>query len=184
MNDEAILDLYFSRSEEAIVQTDAAYGRPLLTLSSRILNSYEDAEESVNDTYLKAWNAIPPRRPAHFFGFLAKLCRCTSLDRLDWNLADKRGGSVVSLTQEMEQCIPDESRERQVKAKELGQLMNRFLGTLPEQTRSIFLRRYWYGDSVGEIAALYGIGESKVKTTLHRTRSKLKTFLALEEIMV
>lgn len=184
MNDEAILDLYFSRNEEAIAQTDAAYGRPLLALSTRLLNNHEDAEESVNDTYMKAWNAIPPRRPVHFFGFLAKLCRCASLDRLDWNLADKRGGSVVSLTQEMEQCIPDERRGQAVEARELGQILNQFLGTLPEQTRNIFLRRYWYGDTVREIAAQYGIGESRVKTSLHRTRCRLRTFLAKEGIMI
>lgn len=184
MKDEAILDLYFSRDESAIAETDAAYGRSLLALSSRILNNLQDAEESVNDTYLKTWERIPPQRPNHFFGFLAKICRFYSMNRLDWNTAAKRSAQVVSLTQEMELCIPDQKREQEWEARELGRTLNRFLETLPQESRVLFLRRYWYADSIGEIAARYSLTESKVKTTLHRTRQKLSEYLAQEGIAV
>lgn len=184
MKDETILDLYFSRNEDAIAETDAAYGRSLRSLSNRILENPEDSEESVNDTYLKAWNTIPPQRPSHFFGYLAKICRYISMDRLDWRSAAKRKATVVSLTQEMELCIPDKRRDAEMQSRELGRILNSFLGTLPQETRLIFLRRYWYVDTVGEIAARYAVSESKVKTTLHRTRKKLSDYLAQEGIAV
>lgn len=184
MTDEKILDLYFSRKEEAIAETAAAYGRSLMTLSNRILENFQDAEESVSDTYLKTWDTVPPQRPGHFFGYLAKLCRNFALGRLDWRNAAKRGAPVVSLTEEMEACIPDESRERQIEGRELGRILNRFLESLPREARMIFLRRYWFADSITEIAERYSITESKVKTTLHRTRSRLRNYLAQEGIMV
>lgn len=184
MNDEAILDLYFSRDEQAIAETDAAYGRSLLSLSRQILEDIRDAEESVSDTYLKTWDRIPPQRPGHFFGYLAKLCRFSATDKLDWNRAAKRGANLVSLTQEMEACIPDRRREQELEARELGAILSRFLKGLPQEPRLIFLRRYWYADSIASIAARYGLGESKVKTTLHRTRNKLKDYLAQEGITV
>lgn len=184
MNDEAILDLYFSRDQQAIAETDAVYGRRLLSLSGRILSDVRDAEESVSDTYLTAWARIPPQRPNCFFGYLAKICRFCSMDKLDWNLAAKRSANVVSLTREMESCIPDRRREQELEARELGQLLTRFLTGLPQEPRLIFLRRYWYADSVSAIAARYGMGESKVKTSLHRTRNKLKDYLAQEGINV
>lgn len=184
MNDEAILELYFARNEDAIAQTDAVYGKSLRTLSNRILNSREDAEESVSDTYLKTWNTIPPTRPRHFFGYLAKICRFASMDRLDWRSAAKRHAQVVSLTREMELCIPDERRDRDLEARELGRILNAFLAALPREPRMIFLRRYWYADNVRDIAARYDITESKVKTSLHRTRKKLSDYLAQEGIAV
>lgn len=184
MNDESILDLYFSRNERAIAETDAAYGRSLLALSVRILDNAQDAEESVSDTYLKTWDTVPPRRPQHFFGYLAKICRFCSMDKLDWNRAAKRCARVVSLTQEMEACIPDMRRNREMEARELGAILTRFLETLPEESRILFLRRYWYADSIADIANRFGIGESKVKTSLHRTRNKLRVYLAQEGIAV
>lgn len=184
MNDDAIIQLYLRRSEDAIAETEAAYGRSLHSLAVRILDSPEDAEESVNDTYLKAWNTIPPQRPSHFFGYLAKLCRFASLDKLDWRSAAKRSGGVVSLTQEMETCIPDESRDRELEGRELGRVLNAFLENLPRESRVIFLRRYWYADTVAEIAQRYAVSESKVKTQLHRTRKKLSDYLKLEGITV
>lgn len=184
MNDEEILELYFSRNEDAIAETDAVYGRSLHTLARRILNDREDAEESVSDTYFKTWNAIPPQRPSHLYGFLAKICRFTAIDKLDWRCAAKRSADVVALTAEMETCIPDERRERQMEARELGRLLTEFLTGLPKDSRMIFLRRYWYVDTVAEIAQRYGITESKVKTQLHRTRNKLADFLMREGIAV
>ena len=184
MDDTAIIDLYWARDEEAIRETDAAYGRKLHVLANRILSSREDAEESVNDTYLKTWQAIPPQRPRQFYGFLAAICRHLSFHRVDWNQAAKRNAEVVSLTQEMELCIPDPSRDRELEGKELGRLLNEFLESLPKETRLIFLRRYWHVDTIAEIAARYGMTESKVKMQLSRTRAKLSAFLAKEGITV
>lgn len=184
MEDTNIIELYWSRDEAAITQTDAAYGRKLHTLSDNILHSYEDAQECVNDTYLKTWNTIPPSRPRYFFAYLAAICRHLSLNKLDWKAAAKRKGEVVTLTEEMAQCIPDASWERARSGKELGQLLNTFLGQLPKESRLIFLRRYWYLDTVAQIARRYGITESKVKMQLSRTREKLRLFLQKEGICV
>ena len=180
MEDGAILDLYFARDEEAIRQTEAAHGHKLYTLAYGILAIREDAEESVSDTYLKAWESIPPTRPTYFYAYLAKICRFICFGKLDWKNAAKRKAEVVELTAEMELCIPDLSRERQLEAQELGRLLNEFLGTLNEESRKIFMRRYWYADSVLEIAQRYRIGESKVKTRLFRTRNQLREFLEKE----
>lgn len=184
MDDSKILDLFWARNEDAIRQTDAAYGRKLHALSHRLLNSHEDAQECVSDTYMKTWQVIPPQRPKHLYGFLAAICRHLSLHRLDWNQAAKRSAEVVSLTQEMELCIPDASQQRALEGRELGRIMNAFLESLPKETRLIFLRRYWHVDTVAEIAARYGITESKVKMQLSRTRSKLRSYLEKEGITV
>ncbi len=184
MEDKKILELFFARDEDAIRQTDAQYGRRLLVLADRIVLSREDAEESVNDTYLKAWETIPPRIPNHFFAYLAKICRNFALGRLDWNNAAKRKAEVVSLSQEMELCIPDTRRADTLEGRELGRLLNDFLRTLSKENRMVFLRRYWYVDTVAEIAQRYGISESAVMTRLHRTRKKLSEFLQKEGIYV
>lgn len=184
MEDAKILDLYFARDEDAIRETDTAYGKRLHTLAKNILRNREDAEESVNDTYAEVWKSIPPRRPKYFFAFLASICRHLSLNRVDWKQAAKRRAQVVPLTEEMENCIPDAVHERQMEAKELGRLLDLFLEGLPKDSRLIFLRRYWYVDSVPEIAARYGMTESKVKMQLSRTKEKLRLFLEQEGIYV
>ncbi len=184
MEDKQILDLFFARDEEAIRQTELRYGTRLGLLAERIVLSREDAQECVNDTYLKAWETIPPQWPNHFFAYLAKICRNFALGRLDWNNAAKRKAEVVSLSQEMELCIPDKRREEALEGKELGRLLNAFLGTLSKENRMVFLRRYWYVDTVAEIAQRYGISESTVMTRLHRTRKKLSVFLQEEGIQV
>ena len=180
MEDGKIIELYFQRDEEAIRQTEAAYGHKLYTLAYRILLSREDAEESVSDTYLKAWDSIPPTKPTFFFAYLSKICRFLCFGKLDWKNASKRKAEMVELTAEMELCIPDLSREAQVRSQELGQLLNDFLGTLSEENRKLFMRRYWYADSVAEIAQRFRMGESKVKTRLFRTRNQLRVFLEKE----
>ena len=184
MEDEKIIDLYWERKDEAIMETQAAYGRQLQTIAQRIVQSYEDAEESVNDTYMETWRAIPPQRPRYFFAFLAAICRHLSLTRLDWNTAAKRKAEVVSLTEDMEQCIPDASHERTMRGKELGRILDAFLESLPKDSRVIFLRRYWYVDTIAEIARQYGMTESKVKMQLSRTKEKLRIYLEKEEIRV
>ncbi len=184
MEDTKIIELYWMRNEDAIAETEAAYGRRLRRLADRILGNSEDAEESVSDTYMKTWETIPPKRPTYFYAFIASICRHLSLHKVDWNQAAKRNAEVVTLTQEMELCIPDASREREMEAKEIGKALNAFLEDLPQQTRMIFLRRYWHVDTIAEIAQRYGITESKVKMQLSRTRAKLCTYLEQEGIQV
>lgn len=184
MEDAKIIELYWARNEDAIRETEASYGRKLNALAKKILWSREDAEESVNDTYMRAWGAIPPHRPKYFYAFLAAVCRRLSLDKLDWKMAAKRNAEVVSLTEEMELCIPDARRDREMESRELGRLLDAFLDSIPKDSRLIFLRRYWYMDTIGEIAQRYGMTESKVKMQISRTKAKLCTFLEQEEIYV
>ena len=165
MEDAKIIALFWERNEQAVKETDAAYGGKLYGLSNRILNNREDAEESVSDTYMETWKSIPPKQPTYFYAFLASICRNLSLNRLDWRMAAKRNAEVVA-------CW------------ELRRVLESFLESLSKESRLIFLRRYLYVDSAAEIAQRYGISESKVKTQLHRTRNKLHTYLEKEGITV
>ena len=182
MQDENIIALFWERNEEAIQETDLAYGKKLNHLAHRILGNPEDAEESVNDTYMNAWEVMPPQWPKYFYAFLSAICRNLSLHKIDWKLAAKRNAVVVSLSEELTSCIPDTGWERFLEGREIGKLLDAFLGSLPEESRKIFLRRYWYGDTVAEIASKYGMTESKIKMQLSRTRKKLWAFLEKEEI--
>lgn len=165
MEDAKIIDLFWARNEDAIAETDAAYGRKLRFLANKILNNFEDAEESVSDTYMKTWEVIPPQRPVCFYAFIASICRHLSFHKVDWNRAAKRNAEVVALTDEMELCIPDTSRDRELEAKELGRVLNAFLESLPKETRMIFLRRYnsYYAytadmlDKIDEICEKYDL---------------------------
>ena len=184
MEDVQIIALFWERNERAIKETDSAYGRKLYVLSNNILKNREDAEESVSDTYMRTWKSIPPKRPKYFYAFLASICRNVSFNRLDWRKAAKRNAEIVALTQEMESCIPDARRDVEMDRKELRRALESFLDSLSKESRLIFLRRYLYVDSIAEIASRYGISESKVKTQLHRTRSKLYAHLSKEGIYV
>ena len=184
MEDSKILELFFARNEDAIRHTDDTYGRRLYHLADNIVHNGQDAEESVSDTYLKAWETIPPHSPKYFFAYIAKICRHFALDKLDWNNAAKRNAEVVSLTQEMELCIPDTERDRELAGKELGMILDAFLRTLTPENRVVFMRRYWYVDTIAEIAARYGISESAVQMRLNRTRAKLCTYLEKEGVRV
>lgn len=182
MNDDQIIQLFFARNEDAIAQTACRYGARLTRLSVNILRSNEDAQECVNDTYLRAWNTIPPTRPGHLFAYLAKICRYLALDRLDWGNAVKRRAEVVALTQEMEECIPGAWREPGAEDAEVSRLVGAFLQNQTRENRMIFVRRYWYGDSVSEIAQRYEVSQSAVLMRLSRTRSKLASYLKKEGI--
>ena len=184
MTDSQIIALFWERNEDAIQETDAVYGHKLYTISDKILHSLQDAEESVSDTYMKAWETIPPQKPNYFFAYLAKICRNFSLRRIEWNAAEKRNAEIVTLITEMEACIPDRSYERKLEGEELGRILNRFLDSISLDSRLIFMRRYWYTDSIQEIASRYHMSQSKVKTQLHRTRNKLQLFLESEGIYV
>ena len=184
MDDSKIIELFFARNEDAIKHTDDTYGRRLFHLADNIVHNDQDAEESVNDTYMKAWDTIPPQRPEHFFAYIAKICRNFALKRIDWQKAKKRNAEVVALTQEMENCIPDTYRDMEADARELGRVLDAFLRTLTPENQMVFLRRYWYVDAIAEIAVRYGISESAVQMRLNRTRSKLAMYLAKEGIKV
>ena len=181
MEDAHILDLYFKRSEDAIAETQCKYGRMLLSISYGILRSWEDAGECEDDTYMKAWNTIPPTRPNVFSAFLSRIARNLSLDRYAQSHAQKRGGGEIPLfLDELTECLPDHNTESEANDSDLKELLNHFLATLKEDHRIIFMRRYWYGDSIAEIAAKRGFKESKVKTSLMRTRQKLKQAIEQE----
>ena len=186
MEDQEIVQLFWERSESAIKETEIKYGARLHYLAMKILNSRLDAEESVNDTFLETWNTIPPKKPNYFFAYIARICRYLSFGKLDWKNAKKRNAELVALTDEMELCIPNPASkiDEDQTSEEIGQLLNKFLSSLTEEKRLIFMRRYWYTDSVRSISERYGIGESKVKTTLFRTRNELKEFLRKEGVTV
>lgn len=186
MEDNKLIALFFDRNEDAIRCTHQVYGRRLHTLSLGIVKNDQDAQECVSDTYLRAWNAIPPQRPAHLRGYLSKICRNQAFGKLDWQNAAKRGGQMVALTEELAACLPDRAQDQdlELEGKELGRMLTNFLGAQSQESRRIFIRRYWYCDSIQEIAQRYGLRESTVKTRLFRTREKLRTYLQKEGIYV
>ena len=180
MEDAEIVALFWSRDDEAIPTAQAQYSQRLLRLAQQLLRSPQDAEECLNDTWLRAWNAIPPERPGNLFAYLARVCRNLALDRLDRRTAGKRAGE--RLTAELETCIPVSWAGRDPGQEALGELLTTFLESLPEDQRRIFLRRYWFGDPIRDIARRYGWGESRVKVTLLRLRKKLRSDLEKEGI--
>lgn len=185
MDDNAILSLYIARSESAIAETAARYGGYCYAIAYNILSDRQDSEESVNDTYLAAWNTIPPKRPAHFSAYLGKLTRYISLDKWKHRSRLKRGGGEMEIClDELSECVSGkEHPEKELIHKETVASINRFLGTLPEVERTVFLRRYWYADQINDIAARFGFSESKVVSMLHRTRGKLKKHLQKEDLL-
>ena len=186
MKDTEILDLYFDRDEQAIVQTQSKYGSYCFSIAFHILHDQEDSDECVNDTWMRAWNSIPPSRPEHLNIFLGTITRNLSCDRWKRKKAQKRGSGEMELElEELAECIPSNSNtEEQVEAAELQRLINEFLKTLPEKECNLFLRRYWYAEEYGEIAKRYGVKLNSVKTSLFRTRGKLKAFLESQGIVI
>jgi len=182
VDDSAIVDLYLSRDESAISQTAQKYGGKLRRMANGILNNMASAEECENDTYLEAWNRIPPNEPrTYLFAFLGKIIRHLAIDECRKNSSQKRYALFCELTQEMEECIPGRNDiEESFEAEALSQSINAFLSTCPEKQRNIFVRRYWFFDSISEIAGRYGYSQSKVKTTLFRMREGLKIHLQKE----
>lgn len=182
LEDEKIIDLYFSRDEAAVTATQRKYGRYLHTISWNVLRSEEDAEECVNDTYMRAWNAIPPTHPDNLKAFLAKIVRNLSLNRLESENAKKRGGSETDAAlEELEECIADRRNvESEVDGKLLAESINAFLGTLPEKYRVVFMQRYFYLYPVNVIAEKNGYTVSNVKSLLFRARNRLKDYLKEE----
>lgn len=184
MDDRQILKLFEERSEAAISETAEKYGRYCHTIAYNILCNEEDTEECVNDTYLKAWEAIPPQVPEKLSAFLGKITRNLALDKYRFYNSAKRGGGQTALAlEELQECVPAAvSTEQAVSDKILVEVLNHFLEELPLEKRRIFMKRYWYLQSIQEIAGELAISESKVKMTLLRTRSKLKQVLEKEGI--
>ena len=181
MDDGKIIDMFFARNEDAIRHTDAAYGRRLYHLADRIVENGQDAEESVSDTYLAAWNTIPPRRPNFLNAFLAKMTRHISIDRWRKLSAKKRGGGEIILAlDELEECVDSHNVETELAKKELTRVLNMFLSSLTETERNVFLCRYWYLDSIQIISEVSGFSQSKVTSMLHRLRGKLRKKLSEE----
>ena len=175
MEDAAIVALYWARDEQALSETAAKFGAYCRKIADNILHSAHDAEECENDTWLAAWNSMPANRPAR----LAPYTRNLALDRFEKTTAQKRGcGQSFAPLDELAECVAAPgSVEESFDAAETGRLISAFLRTLPEETRNIFLRRYWYCDATADIAARYSLTESKVRVTLHRTRGKLAAYL-------
>jgi len=184
MDDRNIIGLLFDRSEAAIPALAKRFGAGLLNLAMNILNVLQDAEECVNDTYLALWNAIPPQKPSPLTPYVFRVGRNIALKRLRTKTAAIRNSSYDLSLDELADCIPDHASLAQQDARELGQAINRFLDTLSKENRVIFLRRYWFGDSVTDIAEAMGIRCGTVSTRLNRIRSTLKEFLAHEGIFL
>lgn len=182
MEDSEILELYFARDQQAVVQTHRKYGHYCFALANSILHNEQDAEETVSDTYWKAWTSIPPTKPVVFKMFLAKITRNLSFTRWRSYSAQKRGGGELELVlEELDGCLaaPGNVDDR-LNARELAKTIRRFLDTLSVREQDIFLRRYFFMEDTAAIACRYGMTASTVLRTLSRTRSKLKTYLTKE----
>ena len=185
MTDNQIVALFWERSEMAIQETSNLYGRYFHRVAYGILGNNEDAEEIVNDTYVKAWNNIPPQRPVHLKAFLARITRQLAINRLEQNTAQKRGdGQYRLVLEELQECLSDGEGEAMPESVALEQSLNQFLRALPIDARRMFIRRYWHMQSVKQIARELCVSESRVKVTLMRARQKLKKHLVSEGFCV
>ena len=180
MDDKKILKLLLERAESAIDALAGRYGKRLMSIARNILGVHQDAEEAVNDTYLAVWNTVPPKTPDPLSGYVYKTGRNISLDKLKYNTAEKRDGRYDISIDELANCIPGPALEETVEARELGLAINRFLGTVNADNRALFLRRYWFGDSVQEIAKDLGLKENAASVRLGRIRMQLREHLIKE----
>ena len=180
MDDKQILDLLWARSERALDALAEKFGRLLHRLSVNILNDPRDAEESVSDTYLALWNTIPPARPDPLTAFVCRVGRNTALNHLRKRSAQKRFGGYELCLDELSQVLPGDSMEELMDARALGAAIDSFLSGLDPENRTLFLRRYWFGDSMKDISCLLGISQNTLTVRLHRIRSKLKDYLMKE----
>ncbi len=184
MEDSQIVELYWQRDEQALLETRRKYGSYFYAIAKNILHDHSDAEECVNDTYIGAWYAMPPSRPVMLGTFLGKITRRLCLKRLRARTAAKRGGGEAAIAlEELEGCIPaGRTPQEALEAQELARVLDNFLATLPETERRVFLCRYWYLDSIRDIASRFGFSQSKVKMMCKRTRDKLLAYLYKEDI--
>lgn len=180
MNDQDIIQLYFDREPKAVSVTAKKYGKYCTSIAQNILGNREDAEECVNDTYLQAWNSIPPTRPTALSAFLGSITRNLAFNRYRLARTQKRGGGEIpAVLDELAECISGtDTVEQEIDRRELLAAIHSFLNTLPPEKRNLFVCRYWYADSISSIAKRYGMTESNVSTTLNRLRTKLKSYLS------
>ncbi len=186
MNDEQIIELYWQRNEHAIKESNLQYGAYCHKIAKNILNNTEDSDECVNDTWLRAWNVIPPTRPSKLKLFFAKITRNLAFDKLKAQSAKKRGLNEIDLVLgELSECIADQADvEATIIMKELEQSINDFLRTLSVRDCNLFVRRYFFADSIADISRRYGITENNIMVILSRTRSKLKIHLEKEGYII
>ncbi|MCD7752836.1 MAG: sigma-70 family RNA polymerase sigma factor [Lachnospiraceae bacterium] len=184
MDDLAIIELYFARDEKAIRETDIKYGRLCFSVAVNVLGNDEDSEECVNDTYLSMWNTIPPTRPNRFAAFICRITRNLSLKRLEYNKAQKRTPTATVSFHEFEDFLPDNTIMSDVDDQEIDKKIGDFLRTKSPVVRTVFIRKYWFFDTVSDIAAKYSFTESKVKSMLYHTRNELREYLRKEGIEV
>lgn len=184
MEDKRIIELFFERSEKAIEETEKKYGRYISAVADSILASKADTEEVVNDTYLRAWNSIPPKKPTMLGAFLAVIARNLALDRYAARRKERENISAEAILDELSDCLPVAEGLSPADEFHLRQAVNSFLSSLDAKTRVVFMRRYWYMMPIGKIAYMSGMTESNVKTTLHRTRAAFREHLEKEGITV
>lgn len=179
MDDNSIIQLYWDRNDQAIIATSEKYGHYCKAIAKNILNNEEDAEECVNDTYLNAWNSMPTHWPEQLAAFLGKITRNLSFNKYKRSHAEKRGGGEIALIlDELTDCVSDiDNVEQIIDRQELAKAINSFAKSLSVKKRTIFVRRYWYADSVSDIARDYGMLQGTVSKTLERTRKQLKAYL-------
>lgn len=179
MEDDGIVALYFARNEQALEETAKKYGADCHAVSYQILRSHEDAEECVNDTWLRAWNAMPPHRPTLLSAFLGKITRNLAFDRFSYLRAEKRGGGELpAVLEELGECVSDTGDlEQAVDERELARAIDDFLAALPAAKRDVFIRRYWYTEPISAIGRRYGMRDGAVSMTLSRLRRKLRVHL-------
>ena len=183
MDDSQIIDLFFERSEQAIAELSQKYGRVLLGVAQNILNDRRDAEETVNDAYLGVWNTVPPERPVMLQSYACRIVRNLALKKYHANTAKKRNSTYDAALDELSGCLPsDTDVESEFAAQETMRLINAFLSAQTKEDRMLFVRRYWYADSVGELAERFGIGKHTVSVRLSRLRARLKSYLAKEGV--
>ena len=185
MDDNGIIQMYWNRDDRAINLTSEKYGHYCKTIAKNILNNEEDAEECVNDTYLNAWNSMPTHWPEQLATFLGKIVRNLSFNKYRHDHAEKRGGGEITLVlDELTDCVSDiDDVEQLIDRQELAKSINAFVRSLPTEKRNIFVRRYWYADSVAELGRVTGAGSAAVSARLFRIRRKLKTYLEQEGMM-
>lgn len=184
MDNSRIIELYFERDEQAIRETDAKYGQFCHSIAYNILNNREDSEECVNDTYVGVWNAIPPTRPNNFMAFVCRIARNLALKRLEFMTREKRSRAMLVSLEEIEAVLPDNRYAPDVTDEDLGSLISKFLRSQNEDVRNVFIRKYYFFDSLGDIAERYSFTESKVKNMLFHTRNKLKDYLIKEGVEI
>ena len=186
MNDEQITELFFQRSELAIAQAQQKYGKLCVSVAKNILPDARDAEECVNDACLRAWNAIPPEHPRSLGAYLARITRNLAIDRYTYNSAAKRSTALTSAFEELEDSLPDLKHEVEdhLAQQEFRYFLNHFLKAQSKENRIFFIRRYWYGESISDISSACGVSEEKVKSSLFRTRNRLRTAMKKEGIAI